>query len=296
MGRLTRKRERKMKARVAISRSFHRRAQRWPRQPSKEHLMKALFAALAVLAAFAFAACGEDSTSATSEASSGTEASDPSAGLPQDSEPADLNPADFTTEIDNPYMPLAVGSRWVYAETSAGEPDQRVVVRVTDKTRNVANGVEAVVVSDVVSEGGEPVEVTEDWYAQDSEGNVWYLGEDTAEYENGKVASREGSFEAGVDGAEAGVIMPADPKVGMTYRQEYYKGEAEDQGEVLSLAGMAQAQAGFYPETLMTRDTNPLEPKVSELKFSAEGVGVVLALDVSGGAGREELVSFTPGE
>ena len=250
--------------------------------------MKASTTILTALIVISIAACSSDEGTSVSEDASG--------GLPQGSEPVDLDPADFTTEIDNPYMPLAVGSRWVYAETTAGERDQKVVVEVTGETRTIANGVEALVVRDTVTEGGVPTEVTDDWYAQDSEGNVWYLGEDTAEYENGKVSSHEGSFEAGVDGAEAGVIMPADPQVGMAYRQEYYEGEAEDEGKVLSLDELAQAPAGLYSETLMTRDTNPLEPKVSEHKFFAEGVGLVLALDVSGGSGREELISFTPGE
>ena len=249
--------------------------------------MKATTIFLAALISILIAACGEED--------SATE-SDPSAGLPQGSEPVDLDPAEFTTEIDNPYLPFAVGSRWVYAETEAGEPDQKVVVEVTGKTKTIANGVEALVVRDTVTQGGELIELTDDWYAQDSEGNVWYLGEDTAEYEDGKRVCRCGSFEAGVDGAEPGVIMPANPEPGMEYRQEYYADEAEDEGKVLSLDEMAQAPAGFYPETLMTRDTNPLEPKVSEHKLFAEGVGLVLSLHVSGGAGREELISFTPGK
>ena len=243
-----------------------------------------VLAFVSLACALPLAACG-----------SSEEGSDPSAGLPRGSEPVELDPAEFTTEIDNPYMPLAVGGRWVYAETEKREPPLKVVVEVTDKTKTIANGVEAVVVRDTVTDAGEPIEITDDYYAQDSEGNVWYLGEDTAEYEDGKRICRCGSFEAGVDGAEAGVIMPADPQVGMEYRQEYYEGEAEDEGAVLSHDEMAQAPAGFYAETLMTRDTNPLEPKVSEHKFYAEGVGLVLALHISGGAGREELVSFTPG-
>ncbi len=239
---------------------------------------------------------GPDEVSASSDESVTTSTGDVSAGLPQGSEPADLDPADFSTEIDNPYLPFAVGSRWVYRETEDSEPDQKVVVEVSGKTKTIANGVEALVVRDTVTQGGELVELTDDWFAQDSEGNVWYLGEDTAEYEDGKRVCRCGSFEAGVDGAEAGVIMPANPEAGMTYRQEYYEGEAEDEGKVLSLDEMAQVPTGFYPETLMTRDTNPLEPKVSEHKFFAEGVGLVLAIKHSGGEGREELVSFTPGK
>jgi len=204
-------------------------------------------------------------------------------------------PADFTTEIDNPWWPMTPSSRWVYRETDSEGANQRVVVMVTDRTKTIANGVEARVVRDVVTEEGEFVEVTDDWYAQDQDGNIWYLGEDTTEYENGKPVSQEGSFEAGVDGAEAGIIMPAQPEVGMTYRQEYYAGEAEDQGAILSLDQQAQVPAGHFKAVLMTNDTNPLEPRVNEFKFFARGVGPVLAISVSGGSDREELLSFRAG-
>jgi hypothetical protein len=215
-------------------------------------------------------------------------------GLPQGSESVELDPAEFTTEIDNPYWPMAPGSRWVYREAEGGS-EQRVVVTVTDRTKAIANGIEARVVRDVVSEDGEPVEITDDWYAQDSTGNVWYLGEKTAEYEHGEVTTTAGSFEAGVDGAEAGIIMPAQPEAGMTYRQEYYAGEAEDRAEILSTGEQAEVPLGHFTDVLMTKDLVPLEPKVLELKFYAPDVGPVLALGVSGGAAREELVSYTPG-
>ena len=146
---------------------------------------------------------------------------------------------------------------------------------------------------DTVTEDGELVEDTVDWYAQDAEGNVWYLGEETAEFEDGKLATREGSFEAGVDGALPGVIMPADPAVGMEYRQEYYEGEAEDNGEVLALGQQVQVPLGHYDDTLLTADTISIEPDVLEYKLYAPDVGMVMALGVSGGAGREELVSTT---
>jgi hypothetical protein len=217
------------------------------------------------------------------------------AGLPQGSEPADLNPADFTTRIDNPYWPMAPGSRWVYRETDTEGTKQRVVVTVTPRTKTIANGVEARVVHDEVTENGEPVEVTDDWYAQDSDGNVWYLGEDTTEYENGKPVSTAGSFEAGAGGAQPGIILPADPEVGMTYRQEYYAGEAEDEGEIFSLEEQAEVPFGHFTGVLMTKDLNPLEPKVLEYKFYARDVGPVLAVSVSGGSDREELLTYTPG-
>ena len=121
--------------------------------------------------------------------------------LPRGSEKVSIDPATFTTRIDNPWWPMRPGSRWLYRETDADGTSQRVVVTVGRQTRRIANGVTARVVHDVVTEDGRPVEVTEDWYAQDACGNLWYLGEDTKEYENGKVVSTKGSWEAGVDGA-----------------------------------------------------------------------------------------------
>jgi len=243
----------------------------------------------ATLAAATIGACGGDDESAAEPASS--------SGLPQGSEHVELDPAEFTTEIDNPYWPMPVGARWSYDETDGKTGEVlHVTVTVTDRTKQIANGVEARVVHDVVrDERGVPIEVTDDWYAQDAEGNVWYLGEDTAEYENGKVATRAGSFEAGVDGAEAGVIMPANPKPGMAYRQEYYEGEAEDHGAILSTDEKVQVPTGYYEGALMTKDLVPLEPRVEELKLYARGIGPVLTLSISGGSGREELVAFKPG-
>ena len=249
---------------------------------------KAIAGALAVpLAALAIAACGGDE-------SGGDEGND-NQGLPQGSEPVELDPAEFTTEIDNPYWPMTPDSRWVYSETDTEGTVQRVVVTVTNKAKQIANGIEARVVHDVVSEEGVPVEVTDDWYAQDSGGNIWYLGEDTIEYENGKPKTTAGSFEAGVDGAQPGIILPADPEVGLTYRQEYYAGEAEDQGEIVSLDEQAEVPAGNFTDALMTKDTNPLEPKVNEFKFYARDVGPVLTVAVSGCSDREELLSYAPG-
>jgi hypothetical protein len=217
------------------------------------------------------------------------------AALPHGSEPVNLDPADFTTKIDNPYWPMRPGSRWVYRETDSEGARQRVVVTVTRRTKLIANGITARVVHDVVTEDGKPVEVTDDWYAQDKAGNIWYLGEDTTEYENGKPVSKHGSFEAGVDGAQPGVIMPARPRVGMRYRQEYYKGQAEDRARIFSLRERAEVPFRFFRRTLMTREENPLEPRVLEYKFYARGVGPVLAVAVSGGTDREELVRFRRG-
>jgi hypothetical protein len=217
------------------------------------------------------------------------------AALPHGSEPVNLNPADFTTKIDNPYWPMKPGSRWVYRETDADGARQQVVVTVTRQTKLIANGVTARVVHDAVTEHGKLVEITDDWYAQDRAGNVWYFGEDTTEYRNGKPFSKHGSFEAGVDGAQPGVIIPARPRVGLRYRQEYYKGQAEDRARIFSLRERAEVPFRFFPRTLMTREENPLEPKMLEYKFYARGVGPVLAVAVSGGSDREELVRFRRG-
>ena len=211
--------------------------------------------------------------------------------LPQGSENVDLSPAEFTVAIDNPYWPMTPGTRWTYREVEGAGQVKRVVVTVTDRTKMVADGIVARVVHDVATTHGRPAEVTDDWYAQDSAGNLWYLGEKTAEYENGKVVSTEGSWEAGVDGAQPGVIMPARPQTGQAYRQEYYAGEAEDSAMVLSTDEQVQVPFGHFRAAILTKEVTPLEPDVVEYKLYAPNVGPALALDVSGEQDREELVS-----
>ena len=241
--------------------------------------------AIAALAAAGCAGAKEPLTSAaTTEATS---------ALPQGSETVNLDPADFTTDITNPWWPMNVGSEWTYTETDSEGAKQKVVVTVADETKTLANGIEARVVHDEVTEDGVPVEVTDDFYAQDADGNIWYLGEETQEYEDGKPGSTSGSFEAGEDGAQPGIAMPADPTPGLTYRQEYLKGEAEDRGEVIRTDVQAEVPFGHFENVVMTMDTNPLEPKTLEFKFYARAVGPVLAVSVSGGSGREELVRYT---
>ncbi|MGH8828922.1 MAG: hypothetical protein ACRDVZ_15245 [Jiangellaceae bacterium] len=244
---------------------------------------------LSVTAAGCSGGTSENEPPGTSEPS-GTSMAAPGQ-LPQGDDPVTLDPAQFTTEIDNPYWPMSPGTRWTYRETDGEGNVQEVVVVVTDQTKETAIGVTARVVRDTVTVDGEIIEDTVDWYAQDQQGNIWYLGEDTAEFEDGEIASREGSFEAGVDGALPGIIIPADPQPGMQYRQEYFEGEAEDNGAVLSIAEMAEVPFGQFTEALLTKDTNALEPDVLEYKLYAKDVGPVLTLSVSGGAGREELLN-----
>ncbi len=232
------------------------------------------------------AACGGGDSSAAETTSA--------LPIPTGTEPVELQPSDFVARIDNPYWPMSPGSRWTYRETAGEGTVQKVVVTVTDRTKKIL-GIDATVVHDVVSEDGEVTEDTLDWYAQDTDGNVWYLGEDTKEYENGKVKTTEGSWEAGVDGAQAGIVVLAKPEVGMAYRQEYYADQAEDRGKVLSLDERAKVPFGSFDHVLLTADTTPLEPKVVEHKYYAKDVGPVLTISVSGGGDREELVSYSQG-
>jgi hypothetical protein len=255
--------------------------------------LKQIVTAAVMTVPLALAACGDDNGNGDGTTGAGGQST-----LPQGSEPVSLDPADFTTEIDNPYWPITPGDKWVYKETDAEGSVMQDVVPVTNETKRIANGVEARVVHDVVSEDGEPVEVTDDWYAQDKDGNVWYLGEDTAEYKNGKVATREGSFEAGVDGAQPGVIMPAEPSVGQAYRQEYYAEHAEDSAKIVALGESVTVPFGEFTDTVKTEDLAPLdEPPAVENKFYVKDVGPVLTVGVSGSeaGSREELVSYTPG-
>ena len=176
-----------------------------------------------------FAACGDGGSATTT-----------SAVLPEP--PA----SGWAAAIDNPWLPFAVGSEWVY-EAVEGDTVERIEVRVTSDTRTV-NGLPAVVVHDVVSIDGAVIEDTLDWYLQDAAGNVWYVGEDSREMEDGEVVSTEGSWEWGVDGALPGIIMHADPagEVGTAYYQEFYPGEAEDKAEIVRTGDTVTVAAGTF--------------------------------------------------
>jgi hypothetical protein len=201
-------------------------------------------------------------------------------------------PVDAGPHIDNPYWPMRPGSRWVYRETDDQGARQRIVVTVTHRTKTVASGVTGRVVHDRVTEDGQVVEDTLDYYAQDAKGNVWYLGEDTTEYEDGKPVSKAGSWEAGVDGARAGIIMLARPRVGRRYREEHYPGHAMDGAKVLSRGEQVEVPYGHFRRVLLTKNFNPLEPKVLEYKWYARGVGPVLEIGVSGGHDRVVLLRY----
>jgi hypothetical protein len=189
----------------------------------------------------------------------------------------------------NPLFPLVVGSVWRYA--GAGET---VTVTVTDRTKEIL-GVTAIVVQDVGEEGGVVVEDTDDYFAQDTAGNVWYMGELSKSYENGELESLDGSWTAGVALAKPGIIMKAAPAVNDVYRQEFFLGDAEDMAEVTSLTGTETVPAASCAGTcLVTHEFTPIEPDASEAKYYAPGIGLILEVGLDSGD-RLELIEYVPG-
>ena len=216
-------------------------------------------------------------------------------GLPQGGEPVQLNPADFSVNITNPYWPMVPGNRWVFNERQPDGNRERVVMTVTDETKKIANGVTARVVRDVASQGRKLVEVTDDWYAQDAAGNVWYLGEDAKDFENGRLVSSRGSWQWGVRGALPGIIMWADPAahVGESYRQEYFKGEAEDWGKVIATNVTVQVGVGLLAGCVQTEDWSGIEADAYEYKYYCPMVGEA-ASSKRNGAERHQLIKSVP--
>jgi hypothetical protein len=184
-----------------------------------------------------------------------------------------IEPANFSDKVTNPYFPLKPGTVFIY-EGKRDDTPRRTEMTVTKETKLIM-GVHCIVVRDILTTNMELVEKTTDWYAQDTEGNVWYFGEDTAEYKNGKVTSTTGTWMAGVDGALPGIIMMASPKVGEGYRQEYRPGVAEDYAKVLQLNATAQVPAGNYDGVVITEDSDLLDTAKLERKSFAPGVGFV---------------------
>jgi hypothetical protein len=189
-----------------------------------------------------------------------------------------IDPANFADKIDNPFDPLIPGTTFVYEGASAAGFVHNDVT-VTHNTKLIL-GVTCVEVLDVVKIDGEIAERTLDWFAQDKQGNVWYFGENSEELSGGLVVDLGGSFTAGVDGAEPGIIMKAHPAVGDFYRQEYLLTEAEDLAEVVSLAESVTVPAGHFDSCLETTETEALDPTALEHKFYAAGVGNVLTVDL----------------
>jgi hypothetical protein len=197
----------------------------------------------------------------------------------------------FTARIDNTWFPLKPGTRYVYEGVKDGKHSRDVMI-VTHRTKLI-EGVPCVEVDDRLYESGRLEERTTDWYSQDARGNVWYFGERTAELDaKGNVKSTEGTWTAGVDGAQAGVYMPASPRVGASGRQEYYKGHAEDHFKVLSRFNSVLDRTG---NAVLTQETTPLEPGTVDHKLYVRGIGVVLEQTEHGPNERNELISVTGG-
>jgi hypothetical protein len=203
------------------------------------------------------------------------------------------DPKAFEHPQQNPFYPLTPGLV-TYLRGTDGPEHFKQTVRITARTRTIA-GVETTVVRDVVRRpDGSLAEATDDWYAADQDGNVWYFGEDTATYdENGHLEDREGSWEAGVDGAVAGIIMPADPRPSKAAYMEFAKGEAEDQAWVVQRLPSVRTPGGTYDQVVRTLEWTRLEPDVVSMKFYARGLGIVLERDLSGGDEHFWLVSST---
>lgn len=194
--------------------------------------------------------------------------------------------------MDNPWYPLIAGTTYVYRGVKDGHPS-RDVLTVTHRTKTV-DGVTCRVVEDRLYISGYLGERTTEWYSQDKQGNVWYFGEDTAELaRDGHVTTTSGTWRAGVDGARPGIFMFAQPAVGRAGQQEFYKGQAQDRFEVLSLHASVAVSYISSAKAMLTREWTPLEPGVIDHKFYVRGIGTVLEQTVKGGSERAALVSFT---
>ena len=203
----------------------------------------------------------------------------------------------------NPYLPLVQGNVWVYEATIEDDGElvtERTTVTVTEKLKYI-DGIWCLVVNDVVEIDGLLVEDTDDWLAQDVDGNIWYCGEESKDYEFtegddpfvAELIEIDGSFKAGVDGAKPGILLPGTPIVGDVFRQEVHVGEAEDAIEILDLAGTETVPVASCTGTcLVTRDFTPLEPETEEQKFYEPGIGRILEIDLEDGE-RNELIDFT---
>lgn len=242
-------------------------------------------------------ACGSSGTKlASPKTTTSSTASNPAAIAPSGAPAAiagnyhpKINPADFTNHVTNKYFPLVPGKTLHYKGVRDGKPTEHVFT-VTHDTK-VVMGVRCAVIKDIVTQTQSLVEKTTDWYAQDKAGNVWYFGEDTAEYQGGVVTTTAGTWEAGVDKAQPGIVMPGDAKAGAAYRQEYRPGVALDQAKILSISATTSVPAGTYRNVVITFDKNPLDPSKKERKWYAPGVGFVRA--ALHGGGHTETVELT---
>jgi hypothetical protein len=191
----------------------------------------------------------------------------------------DISPDEFSsgTVITNPYFPAPPGKKYTY-EGETAEGSEKVVEQRLAETK-VIMGISCIVVNFKAFVDDELIEEAWDWYAQDNDGNVWYFGEAVDNYEEGVLINHDGSWEAGIDGAQPGIIMPAHPYVGLQYREEYYPGEAEDEAAVIATGLNVTIPFGSFDNCIQTKNWTDLEPGIVEFKFYAPGVGLVKELN-----------------
>jgi hypothetical protein len=203
-----------------------------------------------------------------------------------------INPGNFVSSVTNPFMPFVPGTKYTY-QVQTDEGNEVTEITVTSDTLKII-GVKCIVVIDVLkNDKGDVLENTIDWYAQDTDGNVWYFGEDTKEYVNGKVSSTAGTWKAGINGAQPGIVMPGKPLLGIPYRQEYLFNEAEDMGKIISISETLTVPYGTFNNCIMTEEWSPLEPDVVEHKYYASGIGNIKTIMIKGGNEVAELSTKT---
>jgi hypothetical protein len=201
-----------------------------------------------------------------------------------------IDPAQFTTEITHPLFSMPVGKEMVLkAKSEDGE--ERIEIRIRGETREIM-GVKTLVYSDRVFLAGQLIEETSDYIAQDKDGNVWYFGEEVDNYEDGKLKDHHGAWIAGVDGAKPGIWMTAKQEVGREYRQEYYKGEAEDWAKVVATDATVKVPAGSFKDCTKIYEWTPLEPDSKAHKYYCAAAGGLVLEEELGDGKRVELVEL----
>lgn len=203
----------------------------------------------------------------------------------------DIDPANFVARIDNRYLPFIPGTGFYFKGVRGTTPQTDDEV-VTHQTKRIL-GIECTVVRDTVSEHGKTVERTFDYYAQDKQDNVWYMGELSLEKQHGRLVKASDSWEGGVNGGKPDIIMPGHPRRGDAYRQEYYPpGKALDQARVVGHRGSVKVPDGTFKRPLVTSERSPLEPQ-TEKKYYVAGIGEVKEQVVKGHHEAFELISVT---
>lgn len=204
-----------------------------------------------------------------------------------------INPADFTTVITNKYFSLPVGKKLLFdAESDKGK--EKIQIEITGETK-IIEGVKTLVYTDTVYLGGQIHEITRDYLAQNIKtGDVWYFGEEVDNYENGKIKDHAGTFIHGKDGAKAGIWMKAEQRVGDSYQQEYYKGEAEDMRDTVEVGIVVKTKLGTFNDCVKVYDWTPLDPKSREHKYYCPSIGALVLNENLETGKRSELTKVTP--